>query len=157
MADLEGNPHAVYHVTAAGYAVVDCGKAVEHGPAQAHGLPDAVLCLFVAILTGVAVNGAGKQVCLPLILEELQQLHVLFNHGNAGPGLDQSFTLLLGSDELLGKDFFLGEGLMESECVFQVYALAGGPLGQDLLTKLHKFAFGNLFILDLHLPLSPFS
>ncbi len=34
---------------------------------------------------------------------------------------------------------------MESECVFQVTPWPVGHWVRDLLTKLHKFAFGNLF------------
>ena len=82
---------------------------------------------------------------------------MLRNHGHTGPALHQGFALCFSGNELLGKDSGLRQAAVEGEGLLQVDLSAGGPLGQNLLAQLHKLIFRDFLILNLHLPLSPFS
>ena len=157
VADLEGGVDALDDLTAAGHAVVYRREAVEHGPAQAHGLLDAVLRLLVAVLAGVAVNGGGQQVRLAGVLEVLHELDVLADDRHAGPGLHQGLALRLGGQQLLGEDPVLLHGLVVVHGLLQIHVLPGGPLGQDLLPQAGELVVGNALIFDIHASPAPFS
>ena len=76
---------------------------------------------------------------------------MLFQHGNTGTGLHQGAMVPLGVDQLLREVAAGGHILVIGNGFFQVHILAGGPLGQNLLTLGQKFAFGNLFIFQFHI------
>ena len=75
--------------------MIDGGKAVKQGTAEPLGLLYAVFGLFIAVLTGVAVNGCRKQIGFAVILKISQQLDMFGNQRNARTRLNQSDTLFL--------------------------------------------------------------
>ena len=157
VADLDGGVEALDDLAATGNAVVHRREAVEHGAVQAHGLPDAVLRLLVAVLAGVAVNGGGQQVGLALVLEVLQKLDVLADEGHTRAGLDQSPARLLGVQELFGKDALIRHRLVVIYCFLKVHVLSGGPLGQDFLAQPCELIVRDPLIFQLHISPTPFS
>ena len=158
VADLHGDIQALDELAAGVDAVVHCGEAIEHGAAVFDGLLDAVLRLRIAVLTGVAVDGGGQQICFALVLQIGQQLDVLIQQRNAGAGLDQGDAVLLGVQQLLGENAVFGHGLVIIHGLLEIYIFAGGPRGQDFLPQRLKLILGNAFILNIHLLVStPFS
>ena len=157
MADLDGGMYTLNDLTAADDAVIHRREAVEHGAAQPDGLPDAVLRLLIAVLTGVAVDGGGQEIGLALVLEVLHELDVLGDHRHAGPGLHQGLACRLGRQQLFGENALVGHGLVIGHRLLQVNALTGGPLGQHFLAQPGKLPVGDPLILNIHAVQAPFS
>ena len=95
VAHLNGSVQCFNEHTAARNAVIDGGKAVKQGTAEPLGLLYAVFGFFIAVLTGVAVNGCRKQIGFAVILKISQQLDMFGNQRNARTRLNQSDTLFL--------------------------------------------------------------
>ena len=82
---------------------------------------------------------------------------MLLQQGNAGAGLDQGVTAVLGGDQLFAEDALVGHGLVVIHGLLKIHVLAGGPLGQDFLAEGLEFALGDAFILNIHQGSAPFS
>ena len=128
VAHLNGGMDAFDDPTATGNTDVDGGEAVEQGTAQTDGLGNAVFGLGIAVLPGVAVNGAGQEVGFAIVLQVLQQLDVLLNHRHTGTGLYQRPAVPLGAEQLFRENPLFGHGLVVVHSFLQVNILAGGPL-----------------------------
>ena len=139
MADLDRSLQRFDDPSAALNAVVDCREAVQHGAAFLLGNADAVFAVFIAVLSGIAVDGGGEQVCFACILQVLQQFDVLVDERNARSGLGEGAAFVLGLDQLSAEPSVLGDRLLIFDGFLEIHVLAGGPLGEDFRSDAVKF------------------
>ena len=92
---------ALYELSASRNAVVNSREAVKHRATLFERFAYPVLCLFISVLTCIAVYCRGQQIRFALVLQIRQKLNLVAYERNAGARLYKRSALIFGVYQLL--------------------------------------------------------